>query len=138
MTQRQKATALLLMNAWLPPREQLSDAAIVARVGLKSQPLVAQLRKIADIDPEVAQQVAAHELDATEAIRRMLHEEPADSREGTDVNDTRPEVTFMLKNKRLIADSHKARLSVGMTKQAFFNKAVELFIEWAHQEPRYQ
>ena len=131
MTQRQKATALLLMNAWLPPREQLTDAAIAARAGLKSQQMIAQLRKIADKDPEAAQQVAAGDMDAQKAIRQVLHEEPADDREGTSLDNKRPEVAFTLRNKRLIDQGHKARLSVGMTKQAFINKSVDLFIDWA-------
>ena len=131
MSQRQKATALLLMNTWLPPREQLTDAAIAARVGLKSLPMIAQLRQIADFDKEIAQQVAAGEIDAQVAIRQVLREEPADNREGTALDNKRPEVNFTIKNKRLIEQGHNARLSVGMTKQAYVNKAIDLFIDWA-------
>ena len=135
MNPRQKATALLLMNAWLPPRQQLSEAAICARVGLKSTTLVNQLGRIAEADPEAAHRVANGEAKADTVIRELLHEDPDGDSQGTAPDSTRPAIVFTLKNRKLIADMHTARLKAGLAPQTAFNKAVELFVEWTEAGP---
>ena len=46
----------------------------------------------------------------------------------------RPIVVFELKQKKLIERAHKARLSVGLAKQAWLNKAIELACDWAEAQ----
>ena len=128
MTQKQKATVFLLMNTWLDVAEQLTLPEIQVRCGIKSQAAVMQLRRLVDHNPDLAQAVARGETAADVAIRQ-IGEEPTTEREGTDAS--KREVVFTLKKRVLIEKAHKARLRSGMTKQAFLNKAIELFIEWA-------
>ena len=134
MNQRQKVAAFHCMNAWLPPKEQLTDAEIQARVGLKSGILVSQIGRIAKKNPDMARMVASGEVSAPQAIRMVLKEEPADDREQTALMAQAPEIIFILRNKKLITNAHGARLQTGMTKQQMFNKAVELYIDWAAKE----
>ena len=134
MTQKQKATALLIMNTWLRPDEALSLAGIQERCGIKSPTVINQLRRLAEHNPDLAQQVARGATPADSAIRQ-LSEDPADHKGGTDPASGRGEIIFVLKKPRLIVGAHKARLRVGMTKQSLLNKAIELFIEWAEGQP---
>lgn len=43
-------------------------------------------------------------------------------------------VVFIIKRKRLIERTHRARLAVGMSRQAWINKAMELACEWAENQ----
>ena len=131
MSQRQKATAYLLMNQWVEPSEQLSAAEIVAKCGFSSRTLVSQLERIAESDPELAHQVAVGNVPAAEAIR-TLGEDPAGSPDSN--ADGNPASVFTLKKRSLIAKAHEARLRVRMTRQAQLNKAFELFVDWAMRQ----
>ena len=128
MSQKQKATALLLLNMWVSSAEQLTIAEIQGRCGMKSQKALLQLKKLVEHNPDLAQEVARGEAAADTAIRQ-LGEEPVEGREGTGGGSR--EVIFTLKKRELIERAHKARLSSGLTKQGFLNKSVELFIDWA-------
>ena len=135
MSARQKAAALLCMNAWLPPKHQMSQAEIQARVGLKSGQVVKELWAVSEMAPEAIHRVANGELDGSQAIRQTLRIDPEGGREATGLNMSRPEVLYTIKNKRLIQTSHEARLKAGHTKQAACNKAFELYVEWASNLP---
>ena len=135
MDKRQKMAALVLVNAWRGPDEQMSDAEIAVRAGLSgSGRLAAQLRAVNGVDPGSVHDVAVGKQKASPIIRRVLHEEAAGDDNSTSPDAKRPSVVFELKQKRLIDRSHNARLSVGMAKQSFFNKAIELACEWAEAQ----
>lgn len=140
MSGRQKIAALVLSNSWLGPNEQLSDAEIAVRAGLTgSGRMVSQFRQIGDRDPGLLHDVATGKRKTGEmvtAIRQELGEDPAGDDPGTSPDTKRPTVVFELKSKKLIARSHKARLNMGMAKQSWFNKAIELACEWAENQNR--
>ena len=135
MTKRQKMAALVLVNSWRGPYEQLSDAEIAVRAGLAgSGRLAGQLRQVSEVDAELAHNVAVGKETPAKAIRTILSEEPAGDVDSTAPDTKRPIVVFELKQKKLIERSHKARLHVGMAKQAWLNKAMELACEWAEAQ----
>ena len=132
MTKRQKMAALVLVNAWRGPHEQLSDAEIAVRAGLVgSGRLAAQLRQVEEKDASLVHNVAVGKEPASEAIRKILHEDPDGDDNSTSPDTKRPVVVFELKQKKLIERAHRARLHVGFAKQAWLNKAMELACEWA-------
>ena len=63
-----------------------------------------------------------------------MHEVAAGDDNSTAPDTKRPVVVFELKQKKLIERAHRARLSVGMAKQSWFNKAIELACEWAEAQ----
>ena len=127
LTKPQKAAALHVMNTWLPPRQQLSDAAIADRSGLSSTKKVNQIGRVAEKNPELAHKVAAGEVAAGTAIRQILHEEPVGEEEENGGMNT--SIVFILRNKKLIRLFHDARLKSGATNQNAFNKAIRLYVE---------
>lgn len=127
LTQQQKAAALQVMNAWLRPRDQLSDATIAERSGLKSTKKVNQIGRVAKTNPELAHKVAAGEVSANAAVRDTLREDPADAEE-SNANGQKKEEVFFLRNKKLVAQFHEARLKSGATKQSAFNKAIADYV----------
>ena len=136
MTKRQKIAAYVLVNAWRGPHEQLSDAEIAVRAGLAgSGRLAAQLRQVEEKDASLVHDVAVGKESASEVIRKVLHEEPKGDTDSTAPDTTRPVVVFELKQKKLIERAHRARLNVGLAKQAWLNKAMELACEWAEAQP---
>lgn len=135
MTKRQKMAALVLVNSWRGPHEQLSDAEIAVRAGLAgSGRLAAQLRQVEEKDASRVHDVAVGREPTSDAIRKVLHEEPAGDTDPTAPDTKRPVVVYELKNKKLIERAHRARLSVGMPKQSWLNKAMELACEWAEAQ----
>ena len=95
----------------------MSDAGICARVGLKSVVLVNQLARIAEVNPEVAHQVAERGnrrqySDPPRICMRML----LAMRNGLMQSSLVPAVQYELKNKNLIEKAHKARLGYGSYK----------------------
>ena len=136
MTKRQKAAALVLVNSWLKPNEQLSDAEIAVKAGLPgSGRLASQLRQISEKDANLAHDVATGKETAAKAIRRVLDEDPDGDHNTTSPDPQRPVVVFELKQKKLIERAHRSRLHVGLAKQAWLNKAMELACEWAESQP---
>ena len=136
MTKRQKMAALILVNSWRGPHEQLSDAEIAVRAGLSgSGRLAGQLRQVSEVDASLAHDVAVGKESPAKAIRTILSEEPAGDVDSTAPDTKRPVVVFELKQKTLIERAHRARLHVGLAKQAWLNKAMELACEWAESQP---
>ena len=136
MTQRQKITALHLMNQWLPPRERLSDAAIQARTGASSSKFTNQMRRVVENNPDAAHKVVAGEMKANEAIRNVINEVPEGVTDGPiyDAAGSRTQWTVTIKKKHLVKTADELRTELKMTEQVFINKAVELFIEWAREQ----
>ena len=136
MSKRQKMAALVLVNSWRGPHEQLSDAEIAVRAGLSgSGRLAGQLRQVGEVDANLVYDVATKKGSRAKPIRTILGEEPAGSVDSTAPDTKRPTVVYELKQKKLIERSHKAGLHVGMAKQAWLNKAMELACEWAEAQP---
>ena len=125
LTKPQKAAALHIMNAWLEPRHQLSDATIAERSGLSSTKKVNQIGRVAQRNPRTAHQVASGEIAADTAIRQTLMEDPSGNEEG---RPDKSEEVFFLRNKKLIGQFHEARKKAGATKQSAFNKALALYV----------
>ncbi len=135
MDKRQKMAALVLVNAWRGPNEQLSDTEIAVRSGLSgSGRLAAQFREVSEVDANSVHDVAVGKTSAAEVIRKILHEDAYGDDNSTAPDTKRPVVVFELKQKKLIERAHRARLSVGMPKQAWLNKAMELACEWAEAQ----
>ena len=133
MNQRQKITALLLMNQWLHPRERLTEAAIQARVGARSSKFTNQMRRVVEKDPDSAHQVVSGEVDANSVIRNVLDETPPGVHDGPiyDESGTKTEWTITLRKKHLVKEADELRRHLNMTQQQFVNQAAELFIDWA-------
>ena len=78
MDKRQKMAALVLVNAWRGPNDQLSDTEIAVRAGLSgSGRLAAQLREVSEVDADSVHDVAVGKTKAAVIIRKVLHEEAA-------------------------------------------------------------
>ncbi len=136
MTQRQKVAALLLMNQWLDPRERLTDAAIQARVGVRSSKFTNQLRRVVEKDPDSAHKVVSGEINANSVIRNVLDETPAGVQDGPiyDESGAKTEWTITLRKRHLVKEADKLRRQLGLTQQQFVNRAAELFIDWAREK----
>ena len=115
------------MNAWLRPRDQLSDATIAERSGLKSTKKVNQIGRVAKTNPALAHKVASGEVAAGTAVRN-LKEDPAGNEEANANGQNNQEV-FILRNRRLISGFHEARLKAGATKQSAHNKAISMYMD---------
>ena len=133
LTSKQKAAALIVMNASLPPSQQLTDAQIGVRCGLRSQQLANQLARVDKMAPHLLGQVANGELDANEVIRDNLKEDPKERRGRPSISDGRKRWDLHLSGKERIVQLDQARLRASLGEQAMMNKMAELFLEWVER-----
>ena len=95
MDKRQKMAALVLVNSWKGPGEQLSDTEIAVEAGLSgSGRLAAQFREVSEVDANSVHDVAVGKTKAAAVIRKVLHEEPAGDVDSTAPDTKRPIVVF--------------------------------------------
>ena len=132
MTQRQKIAAFQCMNALEKQKsKKLSVQDIQARVGINNPQLVSQMARLADsADKDVIHHVASGKVKAATAIREVLKEEPTGASKTNNL-DKPTTFDFTLRKLSLMKGFEHARLEKGLPAQSAFNKAIELFIEWA-------